>query len=186
MLYSYFFKNIRSKNRKLFIFLLILTIFSIIIMQHFDSYLKTDVSPQGIVSLELAKDLSISVKIIETWEENEVILVAGLSTGFDFLFLVIYTSFISLLILLLSKQWKNELVNKISKIIIWTVIFAAFLDIIENLSMIKLFLGDLEQKWVSIAFYAAFIKFSIILISLIYILSNTILFIIKNLMRKSF
>ena len=81
---------------------------------------------------------------------------------FDFLFLLVYALFISILIHTLNERlWKHTKIYTIGVILIWCMFLAALFDMVENVALIKLLLGDLQQKWSSIAYYFAIFKFSL-------------------------
>lgn len=182
MIKDYLVRN--KKGRKfLLVKLLILVILFALVMRHFDSYLINDVSKNGIVSFELAKELSKSEDIINSWDTVSK-YAAGMSMGFDFLFLIIYSSFIGLLIYNINQSlWKGQSFYAIGVIMIWSIYFAALFDIIENIALINLLLGDLNQIWSSIAYYFAMVKFVIILTCIIYIISNWLIM-LNTIVRK--
>ena len=141
-------------------------------MRLFDAPLKNEVSPNGIVSFELAKDISVSKNILNSWDDNAKAN-AGLSLGFDFFFLLTYSSFVALLIYNINNRlWKGKNFYKLGNLLIYLIFIAAFFDIIENIALIKLLRGDLKQVWPSIAFYFASMKFILILICLFYLILN--------------
>ena len=139
-------------------------------MRFFDAPLKNDICKSGIISFELAKDLSVSEDIMDSWNERSKVS-ASLSMGFDFLFLLVYSSFIGLLIFRVrNKMKKDHFLQKLGKILIYAIFLAALFDVIENIALIKLLLGDLKQIWSSLAYYFAIPKFLIVLICIVYIL----------------
>lgn len=141
-------------------------------MRVFDASLKNEVSTNGIVSFELAEDILVSQNILNSWDDKAKVN-AGLSLGFDFLFLLVYSSFIALLIYNINHRlWIGKAFYNASKIFIYLVFIAAFFDIIENIALIKLLRGDLKQVWSSTAFYFASMKFILILICLFYLILN--------------
>lgn len=159
------------KNR-ITILLLVMVCINILVMRSFDTPLKNENCKNGIISFELAKDLNESVKILNSWDSNAKTN-ASLSLGFDFLFLLVYSSFIAMLIFIINNRlWKNNSFYKFGTLFIVLIFFAALFDIIENMALIRLLLGDLEQIWSSIAYYFALIKFAIILICICYLLIN--------------
>jgi hypothetical protein len=175
MLYSFFEKNSKSKNKKLFVVLLILTLVSIFIMQHFDSQLKTTTSPKGIISFEFAKNIDESIKIIDVWKEKDVLKAADSNLKYDFVFAFTYITFISLLLFLVTNKRKKS-IKIIGKTLVWAMLFVAFLEIIENISLLQLLAGNIKQTWATIAYYAAIPKFSITFLSIFYVLVNATLF----------
>ena len=157
-------------NKKLVLLLFIVTVLCIFSMRFFDAPLKNDICKSGIISFELAKDLSVSEDIMDSWNERSKVS-ASLSMGFDFLFLLVYSSFIGLLIFRVrNKMKKDHFLQKLGKILIYAIFLAALFDVIENIALIKLLLGDLKQIWSSLAYYFAIPKFLIVLICIVYIL----------------
>lgn len=159
-----------KNNNRLFVLFLILLLITIGVMRYLNGFLITPSSPNGIVSFELAKESYISAEIINSWNTTAK-TAAGLSLGFDFLFLLIYASFISLLIFKLNKKlFLKDDKNQLGMIFLLLPFLAAFFDIIENIALIKLLLGDIQIKWSLTAYYAAIIKFGLLLLVIGYIL----------------
>ncbi|WP_348718160.1 hypothetical protein [Tenacibaculum sp. 190130A14a] len=141
-------------------------------MLYLDSFLKNDVCKHGIVSFQLAKDITTSNEIINSWNQTSQIA-CGISLGLDFLFLISYPLLISILIHSLNeKLWLKSSIYNFSVILIFSLGFAALFDAIENIGLIQLLLGDIKQIWSSIAYYFAIPKFVIIVFGIIYILFN--------------
>jgi len=177
-------RYIKINNKQYYLLLSTLLFIFIGLMRYLDSYLKTDLSTNGIVSFELAKDVDLSKAIINSWDETAKIA-AGLSLGFDFLFLIIYSLFIAELIHgLNSKLWIDSSFYAIGHLLIKAIFIAAFFDIVENIALIQLLLGDLHAIWSNTAFYFAFSKFILIGICLIYILINTSVLLIKKIKNE--
>jgi len=180
MLRSPFSKLSRSSERNLTIGLFILLLVTISAMLFFDSFLKNEIAENGIISFELAKDLETSKAILYSWNEQGKIA-ASLSMGLDFLFLMIYASFIALLIHKLNERlWKNKSFYYIGSMLVWAAFIMALADTIENIALIRLLLNDFLQYWASVAYYFAILKFAILFISMLYILVNGIYLFIKK------
>lgn len=170
---------LKTHKKQLFIILLISVILNIIVIGMFDKPLKNEICKNGIVSYELAKDINQSKNILNSWDTNAKINIS-LSLGFDFLFLLVYSLFIAFLIFNINNRlWKNKKFYKIGQLLIVSIFIAAFFDVIENIALIKLLLGDLRQIWSSIAYYFAIPKFAIVFICIIYLLINWILLLFK-------
>lgn len=173
----------KTAEKRLTIVLLIAMLLLFSAMRYFDAPLKNQVSKAGIVSFELAKDLQQTKAILNSWNAFSKTS-AGISIGLDFLFLMVYAVFISLLIHKLNESlWKHSKLYKIGVMIIWGVFLAAVFDIVENIALIQLLLGDLQQKWSSIAYYFAVLKFGLLAFGLFFIVLNLILFLFKNLRK---
>ena len=143
----------------------ILLVLAISLMRFFDAPLKNEVCTKGIVSFELAKELSNSKAILNSWNENAKTNALN-SLLFDFVFIILYVNFIVLLV----KKTKF----KIKKIVIYLVLFAGFFDVIENVALLNLMHSNLHQYWSSIAFYSASIKFMLLLLCLLYLVFNNL------------
>ncbi len=172
MLKSPFLKLSKSSEKSITLILLTLLIICMISIRYFDAFLINTICENGIVSFELAKDLDSIKAILNSWNEQAKIA-ASLSMGFDFLFLIVYASFMALLIHKLNERfWKNKPFYKIGTLLIWTTFLAALFDAIENIALIRLLLGDLQQQWASVAYYFAVLKFITLLIGILYIIIN--------------
>jgi hypothetical protein len=180
MFTSPFAKITKRTEKKLTFSLLYLLLISAVVMRYFDRFLINETTPNGIFSFELAKTLERSVEIINSWT-NLGKTYAGLSLGFDFLFLLIYTLFISLIIHKLNERlWTGKAFYRIGELLIWTMFLTAIFDTIENVSLIKLLIGGRQQFWSSLAYYFAIAKFILIIISLLYIITNAVMLLLKK------
>ena len=176
---------IKFKPSHLLIFLfggLLIVMFAI---KSFDRTLKNDSCPNGIVSFELTKNLNTSEAITNSWDSTAK-TDAGLGLGIDFLFLLLYSGFIGMAIYILNeKLWKQKkIIYRTGKLFVVLIFLAALLDSIENIALIRLLKGHLEQIWVSIAFYAATIKFTFVGISILYLMGNLVYFLYIKFLKK--
>tara|TARA_R110001632_G_scaffold47202_6_gene119623 strand:+ start:22911 stop:23459 length:549 start_codon:yes stop_codon:yes gene_type:complete len=170
----------KNQEKRLTRVLLFFVVICIAVLKYLDQFLINDTCTGGIVSFELAGDLETVGSYLNSWGEQGKIAVS-LGLGFDFLFPIAYTSFIGILIHKLNvRLWLNTSFFTFGNFLIWATFLAGIFDYIENIGLINLVLGDMEQHWVSIAFYFATIKFIIILIGILYILINFLLFLIKK------
>lgn len=170
-----------SKNKaRITLILFLLLLAGIAVMRYFDSFLITQSSPNGIVSFELAKDSYLSAEMINAWD-SRARTAAGMSMGFDFLFLLIYASFLSMLIFIIGERlFVKPNKNVLKNVLILSPFIAAFFDVAENFSLIQLLMGDIEQKWSLTAYYAATIKFGILFFVIGYILVGGVISIFKR------
>ncbi len=176
MFYQYVLKN----KVKITLILFVLLVISIAVMRYLDSFLTTEVVPNGIVSFELAKEISVSAAMINSWDAQAK-AAAGISLGFDFLFMLLYASFLAMLVLRVNEKILSDSTSKsLKKVLISAPFMAAFFDMIENVALIRLFLGDFHQIWSLTAFYAATIKFTILFIVIVYILFGGVILIFKR------
>jgi len=172
--------KINLLNNKIALLLGLLLIINILVMRNFDKPLKNKVCLHGITSFELAKDLSKTKAIINSWNETDKISVS-MSLGFDFLFILVYTSFIALMIYKINtKLWSGKSFYKVGKILMYATFIAGVFDIIENISLIKLLNGNTSQIYATTAYYFASMKFTILLIGIIYLIGNWVISIFKT------
>jgi len=172
MIRSPFFKLNKKPRKKIAPILMVFLLIGIIVMQFFDTHLKNEITPNGIVSFELAKYLETTKAILNSWS-SEAKIFAGLSLGFDFLFLLIYSFFIAIAIHNLNERlWKNTVFYTFSVRLIYLQFVAALFDVLENISLIKLLTGNLQQFWVTVAYYSSALKFGLLCLGIIYIIIN--------------
>ncbi|WP_456420393.1 hypothetical protein [Lutibacter sp.] len=184
MIQSPFYNLSKKAEKKLTVILSIFIVVLIFIMHYIDTKIQNGVTTNGIISFELAKDLSKSISILNSWNILSKIS-AGISLGVDFLFLIIYSLFISLIIHKLNeKLWKYKKMYTLGIVLIWCMFLAAFFDIIENLALIKLLLGNLKQLWSSLSYYFAIVKFSLLAFGILYIIVNLLFIIFKKIVGK--
>lgn len=163
---------LNTYKNKITILLLLAVFLNIVVIVIFDIPLKNENCKNGIVSFELAKDLKESKKIVESWDTKAKIN-AGLTLGFDYLFLLVYSSCLAMLIYNINNRlWENKSLYTIGQLLIIIIFVAACCDAVENFALIKLLLGDLKQLWSSVAYYFAIVKFTIVLICIIYLIIN--------------
>ncbi len=175
------FKNITAKTeRKLTYSLLYLFIISAVVLKYFNIYLDTVSAPYGIFSFELAGNLDKSMEIINSWSPLAKTF-AGLNLGYDFLFLLIYTLFISLLIHKVNERlWVGKKFYKIGELLIWSMFVTAIFDAGENAALIKLLIGSYKEYWSSTAYIFALAKFILIGVSVLYLIYNTVILLFKK------
>ena len=176
------YKKIKSSNIFFAILLIVLLIF-IAVMRYLDGFLITQSAPHGIISFELAKESNVVLEIIKSWNTTAK-FAAGLSIGIDFLFLIVYAMFLTLLFLRVNKK----LLEKTKRNFNWFILFlpaaAAIFDILENIAMINLLLGDIQSKWSLMAYYAAIIKFGLLFIAIAYIIVGGVILVLERLKKK--
>ena len=158
-------------EKRLSLMLLGLIVVIVVLLRFFDAPLKNETCPQGIVSFELAKDLGRSVVIIDSWDSFAKAS-AKRSMTLDFLFLVVYGLFIGLMIHKVNRVWGPSRFHTVGIALIYLVFIASFFDILENIALLLLLNGSLEQIWSSTAFYFAILKFFILALALVFIITS--------------
>jgi len=167
------------KKKTLFWIALILALATFAMINQIDKHLKNDVVSTGIVSLQFAKSLDNSLEIINSWDTNAKVY-AAVSLGIDYLYLVAYGSFLVLSVLLLAAKLPPGFLKKAARIIVLIIVLAAILDGIENYASIRLLSGTRTQSMVSVVFYSACIKFSLLAVGVIYLLTGLVVLGLKR------
>lgn len=156
-----------TQKKILFLF----TIATMAVMNFLDIPLKNEIASNGIISFELAGSLQNSVDILNSWDSTAM-LYAGISLGYDYLFMLMYSLLLYVLIKDISSKFTNDSLVKLGRYLAVSMLFAGALDAVENYALIELYLGNLDEVFSKIAFYSATLKFSLIGIGIIYILSS--------------
>lgn len=165
---------INPENRKkvlIILLLLIILIFSI--FRFLDNPLRTKAAPSGIISYELAGSTEKTMQILTSWDTRAQ-LFAAFGLGFDFLFMVVYASALSLGCMMASVKhtgWFSSFGTWIS----WGTILAAVMDSIENIALWNLLIGKTGSYLPQVAAWCATIKFFFILLGILYGLAGWIL-----------
>ena len=108
--------------------------------------------------------LSLWDSIEKTW--------AAFSLGLDFLFLVIYSTLLSLGCVCAASSFQKGTWNTLGIILAWGQWMAAFFDALENISLVAILFGSQSNFIPLISRFSAFIKFVLIFLGLIYIISG--------------
>jgi len=125
-------------------------------------------SPNNIVQFEMAGTTSIATDIITNWGPDGV-AIAKTSTYLDFIYILLYCAAIALGCRVAANYSKNEKFIKVGVALSLLTLLAGLCDVIENIAMLKS-LNEIDQTAVSIAYYFAATKFTILFIALLFIL----------------
>ncbi len=184
MFTSTFKKLSNASEKKLLLLAVLMFLLAASCMVHFDTLLKNDVAPLGIISFELAKTLDCSTKIITSWQATEgAMFSAEWSLWFDYIFMIAYAFLLCLIINRITRiVWKQpeSLGYRLGIVLMRMVVFAAFLDAVENFALLQLFYGDLQKHWSTLAFATATIKFINIILAILYVIISLIIAGIKK------
>lgn len=125
-------------------------------------------SPNNIVQFEMAGTTSIATEIITNWGPDGVAM-AKTSTYLDFIYLLLYSAAIALGCRAAASYSKNDIFIKVGPALALLTLIAGLCDVIENIAMLKS-LNEIDQTVVSVAYYFAATKFTILFIALLFIL----------------
>jgi hypothetical protein len=148
-----------GKQAKLFFIVTIATIGWIILMRPF--------SPANIVQFEMAKTVESAQHIITEWGK-EGVSKARVSIYLDFVFIFLYAWAIGLGCKVSSAFSANEKLIVAGTFFSRAIWFAGSCDLIENFAMLFT-LSSINELTVSMAFYFAIIKFTIVVVALLLI-----------------
>ncbi len=152
------------------------TLLLMIVLRIIDYSLTSDGTPNGIIGFELAKTMHNAQSMMGVWG-NDGKIMATLSIGVDFLYIVSYSVFLSLSAFAIGKklQGRIRLLSKPGYWLSWLMFFAGLFDVVENYSLIKILTGSHNQLWATTSYYFASTKFVIVLITLVYLITGLIL-----------
>ena len=139
-----------------------------LIMQTQGAGFKTDFTPLGIVSLELASSIAQVQQILAVWNHKDLLQ----NIGLDFLFIPAYTFFfIQSLKITISKHLSNWL-QQVGNKLIAVAYLAAVLDSIENLLMLSSMMGHYSAGSICATASIASTKFVGIGFILLYLIAS--------------
>ena len=152
---------------RLFLATLVPTIVLVFVMRSLGAPLVNSVAPAGIISYELAADYASSTAILESWSFLDRIY-AGISLGVDFLFLFFYSVCIGTGCALGARKLEGIPAN-LGRMIAWGALAAGILDMIENISLVRLLNGSGTEWLPALATVAAIGKFALVITGLLFI-----------------
>ena len=163
-----------SRLRQLFWLFFLLTVGYMIWVRNYLSPLSSD----DIVQFEIAKTVNKAQAIIDDWKNTGKYELGVKSTYFAYVFMVLYTVAIALGCRFISVCTGNEILIKGGRGFAWLIFGATICDVIENIALSRTLQGDISQWNVSIAYNLARIKFSIVIVCLLFILACSLYWVI--------
>jgi hypothetical protein len=163
---------IHEPSRKIAFWVLAgLAILSMAALQLLGGPLKTEASPAGMVSFELAGTIANAERILESWDPGARVY-AGLNLGLDYLFIAGYVGAIGLGCVLVGTMLgrRARLVGGAGGYLAWAIVFAGVLDCVENYALVQLLLGSRQASLAAVARWCAVPKFLVVMVGLLYVL----------------
>jgi hypothetical protein len=157
-----------DKRKPIFFALLAGTLILFAVFRVLDAPLRTSAAPNGIVSFELAGTSAAAQTMIDSWDARAR-LCAAFGLGLDYLFMPVYALTLSLGILLAAGRHAGTFV-RLGTAVGWGALVAALFDAVENFSLWKFILGDVQALGPSLAAFCATVKFTLLLLGLAYAL----------------
>ena len=166
-----------SRLRQLFWFFFLVTIAYMIWVRNYLAPLSSD----EIVQFEIAKTTAKAQAIIANWKVTGKYERGIESTYFAYVFMVLYTLAIALGCRFISACTKNEILIKGGKGFAWLIVLATGCDLIENIALSHTLHGPISQWDVTAAYNMARVKFSIVIVCLLFMLACALYWIIGKL-----
>jgi hypothetical protein len=137
-----------------------------------NALLVNNTAPAGILSFEFAGTFANARLMMHSWDYTAK-LRAAFGIGLDFLYLIAYSTSLSLACVYIAKSW--SFFNQFSQaglLIAWLQWSAALFDGVENIALIAL-LSDSNLVWLPpLAYWMATAKFALIAMGLLYMLAG--------------
>jgi hypothetical protein len=122
-----------------------------------------------IVRFELAKELPVAENILREWITHGKFNLAVMSIYLDFLFIILYTMGLGVTCIFLAGLTGHEILQRAGKFFASLLIVAGICDAIENFAMLKSMHGTMHHWSVILAYDMATTKFSIVLLTVLFI-----------------
>lgn len=175
---------ISPKSRPaIFAVLLIVTLIFMAILNITGDHLRTykdgkpvQPAPLGIISYELAGTEENAGNILNSWD-NEDKVYAGFNLGFDYLWMIFYSTTIAL-----GLVWTADALNLTGRLstavnlLAWGQWLAALLDALENDALLTMLFNEPATPWPQIAFLSAVIKFALVILGILVVLGGAIFY----------
>jgi hypothetical protein len=150
------------KNKTMILTLLaILNAIVILVMQSFTSSLE----PYSIIGFEFAGSPEKAHLMVNTWIENGVLDAVYFLTGFDYLFMITYGTFLWLSCMVGSSRLTGKL-SQAFMALAWLQPVAVLLDAIENAALYQIISGSWKPLWPTLAAGCAAPKFILVLLAM--------------------
>ena len=156
-----------SRLRQLFWLFSLLTIAYMIWVRSYLSPLSSD----EIVQFEIAKTVSRAQAIVDNWKITGKYEQGVKSTYFAYIFIFLYTLAIALGCRFLSACTGNDILIKGGRGFAFLILGATISDVIENIALSHTLSGNISQWSVSLAYNLARVKFSIVIVCLLFMLA---------------
>lgn len=133
------------------------------------------------MQFEVAKTVDRAQHIITEWKNTGKYEQGVKSTTLAYLFIILYTLSIGLGCRFLSACTGNEILAKGGRGFAWLIILATICDIIENIALSRTLTGHISKVNLLLAYNLARIKFSIVIVCLLFMLTCALYWVIGKL-----
>lgn len=166
-----------SRLRQLFWLFFLLTMGYMIWMRNYLSPLSSG----EIVQFEIAKTVDRANSIILDWKNTGKYEPGVKSTYLSYFFIALYTLAIALGCRFISACTGNDILVKGGRGFSWLIGIATICDVIENIAMSKTLHGEVSKWSVTIVYNLARVKFSIVIVCVLFMLACALYWLIGQL-----
>ena len=169
--------QISPKSRPaVFVALLAVTLLIMAALNISGGPLRNDAAPAAIVSYELAGDVEGARAILNSWDD-EAKVYAGFNLGFDYLWMVFYSTTIALGVVWTAEAFKLKGTPAAAlNLLAWGQWLAALLDALENAALLMMLFGQPAAPWPQVAYWSAVIKFALVILGILVTLGGAVLY----------
>lgn len=132
-----------------------------------------NVTPYGIIDLEMARTIARATDIYNNWLPD-LTHRAIKNTFIDFLFLISYGTFLYAACCTFSKSFPHTMWKRIGHYLSILMIVAACFDALENFLMLRTLYGHFNKEIIASTFVFASLKFLLVGLGILYLISSTI------------
>lgn len=164
--------------QRLFWIFLLLNIVFIIWSKNFLKPLET----RDIVRFEIAKKLPVAESILQEWTNPDDTKLTKAVQGIyiDYFFIILYVGGLSIASIYFSQLTGHLILKRAGRFIPLLIFGAGICDVIENIAMLNSLSGHLNSWNVWIAHDMAVTKFSIVILSLLFLMVCLVFFLLRK------
>ena len=144
--------------------------------------LRTDVAPNGILSLQFAGNVEDVGRILQSWSPRAR-TVAAFTLGFDYLYMPLYAAGLSFLgatlTLVARRRGRPGLAGWVAGVA-WLPWLAAAADAVENAAALEMVLGGPDTPWPTVVRTAALSKFALLAFVVGTLLAGTVAVLLRR------
>lgn len=159
-----------SRLRQLFWFFFLLTVAYMIWVRIYLAPLSSD----ELIQFEIAKTADHARHIVDNWKLTGKYEHGIQSTYFAYIFMFLYTVAIILGCRFISACTGNDIMIKGGRGFAWLILVATVCDLIENIALSHTIRGPITQWDVTVAYNLARVKFSIVIVCILFMLACTL------------
>jgi hypothetical protein len=155
------------------ILFVVLTLSTLAVGRAMAARLRTEAAPLGIISLEFAGSANNAQSILDSWTAGQKDA-ALRNTRLDYVFLVCYSSLLAVGCVWASGVFEDGW-ERVGVLLAWAGWGAGALDAIENVGLLYMLRGRVEDHWARLALGCAVPKFCIIVAGTFYTLTALVI-----------